>query len=58
MAYAGAKFTDSLLRAIQGEKDVVESCYVRSDAAPAKYFTNRVVLGVSNSASDLGIRLF
>ena len=47
MAYAGARFTDSLLRAIAGET-VVEHAYVRSDIQEeATYFSNALVLGVS-----------
>ncbi len=47
MAYAGAQFSFSLIRALNGEKGVVESAYVRSDVTSVKYFANSVLLGVS-----------
>merc|ERR1719223_2727682 len=38
MAFAGARFADSLLRAAKGEH-VVECAYVESDVTSSKYFS-------------------
>lgn len=54
MAYAGARFADSLLRAAAGEK-VVECAYVESDVIPeCKYFSTPVELGPDGVKSILG----
>lgn len=47
MAYAGARFTFSLLKALKGEQGIVECSYVRSDICNTKYFSSPVLLGVS-----------
>lgn len=47
MAYAGARFAISLIRALRGEKGVVECAYIRSDLTEAKYFATPLLLGVS-----------
>jgi len=47
MAMAGARFAFSLIRALRGEKGVVECAYVRSDLTEAKYFSTPIILGVS-----------
>ena len=47
MAYAGARFAVSLLRALDGEEGVVECSYVRSDVTESPYFSTPVLLGVS-----------
>jgi len=52
MAYAGAKFTNSLLRALNGEKGVVTPTFVKSPLFADKgieYFSSNVELGVSSS---------
>lgn len=47
MAFAGAKFTFSLLRALNGERGVVEAAYVESSIVPGvKYFSTPLELGV------------
>lgn len=54
MAYAGAKFTNSLLRGLSGEKGVVVPTFVKSPLFADKgveYFSSNVELGVSLSAS-------
>ena len=51
MAYAGAKFTSSVLHALDGEDGVVECAFVRSNETEAKYFSTPLLLGVS--ASDV-----
>ena len=50
MAYAGAKFTDSLLKALSGQKGVVVPTFVKSDLYAKdgiEYFSSNVELGVS-----------
>lgn len=47
MAYAGARFGFSLIRALNGEQNIVECAYVRSNVTEAKYFSTPVLLGVS-----------
>jgi hypothetical protein len=53
MAYAAAVFTDSLLRAIKGEKGVVQPTFVKSphfESQGLEYFASNVELGVSPSS--------
>jgi len=45
MAYAGAEFAFSLIRAMNGEEGIVECTYVESDVQPTKYFSSPVLLG-------------
>ncbi|KFM26655.1 Malate dehydrogenase, mitochondrial [Auxenochlorella protothecoides] len=46
MAYAAARFAESVLLALNGEKDVVECTFVESDVHPDfKFFASKVVLG-------------
>lgn len=50
MAYAGAKFTNALLRGLAGEKGVVTPTFVKSDLYADKgvdFFASNVELGVS-----------
>ena len=50
MAYAGAKFTDALLRGLNGEKGVVTPTFVKSplfESQGIEYFSSNVELGVS-----------
>ncbi|KAL6430343.1 hypothetical protein ACFW04_007799 [Cataglyphis niger] len=47
MAYAGARFGLSLIRALNGESGIVECSYVRSNVTDAKYFSTPILLGVS-----------
>ena len=49
MAYAGAKFTNALLRGLSGEKGVVTPTFVKSDLFAAQgvdFFSSNVELGV------------
>lgn len=47
MAYAGARFTNSLLRGMNGD-EVVECTFVKSDkVSGVDYFSTPVTLGVS-----------
>ena len=46
MAYAGARFTDRVLRALKGEKGLVECTYVESNVVPGlTFFSSPVELG-------------
>jgi malate dehydrogenase len=46
MAYAGARFTDRVLRALKGEKGLVECTYVESNVVPGlSHFSSPVELG-------------
>ncbi len=54
MAYAGARFAISLIKAIKGEQ-VVECAYVRSDVTEAKYFSTPLVLGKNGIEKNLGL---
>lgn len=56
MAYAGASFTFSLLRAINGVKNVVECCFVASDVyRKVNYFATPILLGECGIEKNLGI---
>jgi malate dehydrogenase len=54
MAYAGARFAISLIRAINGEQ-IVECAYVRSDVTEAKYFSTPLLLGKNGIEKNLGL---
>lgn len=46
MAYAGARFTDRILRAMKGEKGLIECSFVESNVVPGlAYFSSPVELG-------------
>lgn len=55
MAYAGARFVNSLLDAMAGEEGVVECAFVRSDETEAKYFATPLVLGKDGVQKNLGM---
>ena len=42
MAYAKARFAFSLIRALKGDKCVIECSYVRSNVTDAKYFSTPI----------------
>nr|CAH7762892.1 unnamed protein product [Callosobruchus chinensis] len=54
MAYAGARFANSVMRGLKGESNVIECCYVQSDVTEAAYFANPVVLGKGGLEKNLG----
>ncbi|XP_012234288.2 malate dehydrogenase, mitochondrial [Linepithema humile] len=54
MAYAGARFGISLIRALNGESGIIECAYVRSNVTDAKYFSTPVVLGKNGLEKNLG----
>lgn len=55
MAYAGAKFTGSLLDALNGREDVVECTFVKSEETECRYFATPIKLGVSLSIFVLSV---
>jgi len=57
MAFAGLKFTESLLKALDGQKGIVECTFVESKVAKeVSFFSSRVELGTEGVAkiNDLG----
>merc|ERR1712112_568321 len=55
MAYAAARFTDSLIKGMGGQEGVVECAYVASDVTEAKYFATPVLLGPTGVVKNLGL---
>jgi len=55
MAYAGARFGLSLVRALKGDPNVIECSYVRSDITAAKYFATPLKLGKNGIEKNLGL---
>jgi len=55
MAYAGARFTFSLIKALKGEKDIIECSYVKSDVTEAAYFATPILLGAKGIEKNLGL---
>ena len=47
MAYAAATFTASALRAMDGEKNVIEPGFIRQDFRECKYFSSLLRLGMN-----------
>lgn len=45
MAYAGQKFTSSLMRALSGDKNVVECAFVENNLTESQFFSTPVRLG-------------
>ena len=41
-AYAAARFTESVLRGLEGEQDVYEAAYVESKVTELPYFATKV----------------
>jgi len=55
MAYAAARFTDSLIKGMSGQEGVVECAYVASDVSEAAYFATPIVLGPKGVEKNLGL---
>lgn len=55
MAYAGARFTFALCRALSGESNIVECSYVQSDVTEAKFFSTPILLGPNGLQKNLGL---
>lgn len=55
MAYAGARFANSVLEALNGVDGIVECAYVKSDETEASYFSTPILLGKSGLEKNLGL---
>ncbi|KAH8349109.1 hypothetical protein KR084_006331 [Drosophila pseudotakahashii] len=55
MAYAGARFAGSLLKGLNGEKNVIECSYVQSTVTEATFFSTPLVLGKTGVQENLGL---
>jgi malate dehydrogenase len=55
MAFAGARFVNSMLQAVAGESGIVECAFVRSDESEAKYFATPLLLGKDGIEKNLGL---
>ncbi|XP_033116230.1 malate dehydrogenase, mitochondrial-like [Anneissia japonica] len=55
MAYAGARFTFSLIEAMNGKQGVIECAFVKSDLTEATYFATPLLLGPNGIEKNLGI---
>merc|ERR550539_1619453 len=55
MAYAAARFTDSLIKAMNGKEGVVECAYVASHVTEATYFSTPLLLGKNGLEKNLGL---
>jgi len=55
MAFAAARFTNSLIKGLHGEKNVVECAYVENEVCGVKYFSTPIVLGKGGVEKNLGL---
>jgi len=55
MAYAGARFAGSLLRGLNGDKNVIECSYVQSNVTEAEFFSTPLLLGKNGIEENLGL---
>jgi malate dehydrogenase len=55
MAYAAARFTDSLIKGMNGQEGVIECAYVASSLTEAAYFSTPLVLGPNGAEKNLGL---
>ncbi|KAM3185555.1 hypothetical protein ACTXT7_006114 [Hymenolepis weldensis] len=55
MAYAGARFVNSLLHAMKGRGEIVECAFVESDVAETDFFASPVLLGPNGIEQVFGI---
>ncbi|TDG51933.1 hypothetical protein AWZ03_001603 [Drosophila navojoa] len=55
MAYAGARFAGSLLKGLNGDKNVIECSYVQSNITEATFFSTPLVLGKNGLQENLGL---
>jgi len=55
MAYAGADFATSLMRAMAGEKGVEPCAFVSSNVTEAAYFATKVTLGPEGAEKVHGL---
>jgi len=54
MAYAGYMFTENILKAMDGQSDIVQCAYVESDLTDAQYFASPCRFGVNGMEEVLG----
>lgn len=55
MAFAGARFAVSVIRALNGEEGIIECAFIRSDVTEAKYFSTPLALGPKGMTKNLGM---
>lgn len=55
MAFAGARFTVSLLEAMHGKQNVIECAYVKSDVTEVSHFSTPIHLGKNGVEKNLGL---
>jgi len=55
MAFAGARFTFSILKALNGQSGVMECAYVKSDITEATYFASPILLGKNGLEKNFGL---
>lgn len=55
MAYAAARFTDSVIKGLNGKEGVVECAYVQSDVTEAPFFATPILLGKNGIEKNLGL---
>jgi len=55
MAYAAARFTDSLIKAMNGQEGIIECSYVASDITESPYFATPILLGPTGVVKNLGL---
>lgn len=55
MAFAGARFTFSLLNAMKGKSGVIECAFVKSSETEASYFSTPLHLGPNGLEKNLGL---
>ncbi len=54
MAYAGYLFTERVIRAMKGEKDIVQAAYVESDITDAEFFASPCKFGPEGVEEVMG----
>jgi len=55
MAYAGAHFAFQVLRALNGEKNIIECSFVQSSVTSVPFFSSRITLGVDGVETIHGL---
>jgi malate dehydrogenase len=54
MAFAGARFTFSVLEALGGKQGVIECAYIAAEGMPTKYFATPLLFGKNGVERNLG----
>lgn len=55
MAHAGARFTFSLLEALNGKQGVIECAYIATNEFEVKYFATPLLFGKNGVEKNLGM---